>query len=341
LVKYDQFCDGNLGNNNYECNDPDCQNTIFPRYIIQKVKEDGAGNYIDKYTYYDGLNREIQSITFGESSKSIVTRRFYDEMGRNDRNEGPFFSTDTGYPQAPPTEYFWEETTFDERGRPVEILSPHGEYGTVSTTFNYSGFSTVITDPDGNQKTDKKDYLGRIIQVTEHADAGLQNTHYTYNAAGNLLSVTDHYGNVTTMDYDTLGRKASMNDPDMGFWQYTYDANGNLMTQTDAEGQIISFDYDQLNRITSKSYSTSDPTVIYTYDDLAIPNGIGRLHAVTNSDVTTVYDAYDEMGREESVTKAITGSSYTTLCDYDLSGKLICDLPNSYHTLCRISGHTI
>jgi len=310
-------------NEYYECNDPDCQDTIFPRYIIQKVKEDNAGNYIDKYTYYDGLNREIQSITFGENSKSIVTRRFYDEMGRNDLNEGPFFSTGTGYPKEPPTDYFFEETSFDERGRPVEISSPHGEYGTVSITFDYSGFTTVTTDPDGSQKTDKKDYLDRIIQVIEHADAGLQYTNYAYNAAADLLSVMDHHGNVTTIVYDTLGRKTNMDDPDMGFWQYTYDLNGNLKTQTDAEGQIISFDYDELNRITSKSYSTSDSTVTYAYDDLAITYGRGRLYSVTNSDVTTVYNAYDEMGREESITKTITGSSYTTLYGYDLSGKLI------------------
>ncbi|MCD4721144.1 MAG: hypothetical protein K8S13_14990, partial [Desulfobacula sp.] len=39
----------------YECNDPQCIDTIFPRYVIQKVKEDNSGSYIDKYTYFDGL----------------------------------------------------------------------------------------------------------------------------------------------------------------------------------------------------------------------------------------------------------------------------------------------
>ena len=47
--------------------------------------------------------------------------------------------------------------------------------------------------------------------------------------AGRLLTVQDHASNQTTLTYDLLGRKTSMNDPDMGAWQYRYDAAGNLV----------------------------------------------------------------------------------------------------------------
>ncbi len=43
------------------------------------------------------------------------------------------------------------------------------------------------------------------------------------------------------MTYDTLSRKTSMYDPDMGYWVYTYDANGNLTSQKDAKNQTITF----------------------------------------------------------------------------------------------------
>ena len=118
---------------------------------------------------------------------------------------------------------------------------------------------------------------GRVVQVTEYSDAGELQTYYEYNAAGDLLKVTDALGNETDIDYDSLGRKTDMNDPDMGAWQYTYDANGNLKTQTDAKNQTITFGYDAGNRVTSKSYTTGDPTVTYTYDEPSISNGIGRL----------------------------------------------------------------
>jgi YD repeat-containing protein len=122
-----------------------------------------------------------------------------------------------------------------------------------------------------------------------------------------------------------------MTDPDMGSWSYTYDLNGNLHQQTDAKGQVITFDYDELDRVETKSYSTSDPTVIYTYD-LAV-NGIGRIYSVTNTDVTTTYDEYDGMGRVKSVTKTISGDqARTTAYEYDFSGKLTrTTYPDTYY----------
>jgi len=115
-----------------------------------------------------------------------------------------------------------------------------------------------------------------------------------------------------------------MIDNDLGDWTYTYDANGNLQTQTDAESQVITFAYDELNRVISKTYSTTDPAVTFTYDNSPI-NGIGRPHTIFNLVTTTTYDAYDEMGRELSATKSIQGapaSGYTTATTYDLAGKV-------------------
>jgi RHS repeat-associated protein len=297
---------------------------VFPRYAVTKVKEDESGNTIDVYQYVDGLGREIQTITFGEDGKSIVTKKFYDSMGRNDLIEGPFFSTGVGYPLYPSEVYPWQQVAFDLRGRPETIESANGEYGSVVATFTYSGLSITATDPDGGSKTENQDYLGRVIQVVEHADQADFITTYDYNAAGDLLQVTDHYQNITTMRYDTLGRKVSMNDPDMGFWEYAYDAGGNLEAQTDEKLQTIKFEYDELNRLISKTYSTSDPAVIYTYDNLLIPNGRGRLYAVSNSQATTTYNAYDAMGNATSVSKTIAGDPvvYTTRYMYDLSGKI-------------------
>jgi len=116
--------------------------------------------------------------------------------------------------------------------------------------------STTITDPDGGKKTEGKDCLGRVKRVIEYSESGELYTDYQYNAAGDLLTVTDAMGNVTSMSYDSLGRKIGMIDPDMGSWHYIYDANGNLITQTDANGDTITFSYDKLNRVTGKTYST-------------------------------------------------------------------------------------
>jgi RHS repeat-associated protein len=216
------------------------------------------------------------------------------------------------------------------RGRPTEVRTPLGqdvEQGNEAVTrYTYSGFSATVLDPDSSKKTETMDYLGRVIQVIEHGDAGEIYTTYDYNAAGDLLTVTNALNHSTVINYDSLGRKINMDDPDMGYWQYTYDANGNLITQIDAEKQTITFGYDPLDRVTSKSYSTADSTVIYTYDDPGIDNGIGRLYRVENFQATTTIDSYDEMGRQLISTRTIIGApsnSYTTAHAYDYSGKIV------------------
>ncbi|MFZ5571543.1 MAG: hypothetical protein ACOZF0_14170 [Thermodesulfobacteriota bacterium] len=48
---------------------------------------------------------------------------------------------------------------------------------------------------------EKRDYLGRIIEVDEYNEAdereAVFSTFYAYDAASDLLTVTDHYGNKT------------------------------------------------------------------------------------------------------------------------------------------------
>jgi len=319
-----------------------------PQYVITKVKED-ATHTIDAYTYFDGLGRKSQTISFGEDGQSIVSRLYYDQMGRNYLTKGPFFSTGTGYPKTPPSICPWSQTFFDDHSRPEEVRTQDSTLGVISAYYAYDGLSTTITDPDGGKKTEKKNYLGKLIQVTEYNQENgswvQYLTNYTYNAAGDMLTVTNHYGNVTTINYDTLGRKTSMTDPDMGTWHYTYDAGGNLLTQTDAvigqdqqNHQSINFTYDALNRVLTKTYTNSlnpqkNPAVTYTYDNLSISNGRGRLYSVANANSTTTITAYDTMGRTLSSSKTITGSLLQAITQYtyDLAGKtLTMTYPDTY-----------
>ena len=473
---------------------------VFPQYVKTMAKEDSSGNTINAYTYYDGLGRPITKLGFGENGKTIVTRKFYDLMGRVSQSWGPYFSTGAAYNLAPydvsdaatavytcpfgggfssqsscntnchrtgscpytntgtfycasyggsdnlrcntgcdqdglsgntccatglsiatrsnncpggvtlipqgyyekssyikgidnatacwgdwynvylyntgyytcsltsttyldsssctsacaqtstcggpdyschagwtlsgstctranNTGYPWVQTAYDYRGRPTTITTPNAgtQSGTVSSTISYAGFAATTTDPDGASKTETKDYLGRIVKVTEHADNNVSlNTTYAYDAAGDLLTTTDNNGNQIIFAYDTLGHKLSVNDPDRGTWLYTYDANSNLYTQTDARNITVTFYYDELNRITSRTYSTNKTPVSYTYDNFSIPNGRGRIYSVSNGAVTKTNNSYDSMGRVLSSSKVIAGDSniYTTQSSYDLTGRL-------------------
>lgn len=297
----------------------------LPRQKMTSVKENDLGTTINKREFSDGLGRPVQAVTFGEDGKIIVSQVYYDSMGRKYLTRGPFFSNSLYYPQSPSSDHPWQKVYYDERGRPVKIETPNTEHGVVESTISYVGLASTATDPDGSKKTVHKDYLGKLIKVTEYDDYdNPQFTTYQYNAAGDLRFVTNHFNKITEIQYDSLGRKIWMNDPDMGQWQYAYDAGGNLVSQINAKSQTVTFAYDDLNRVLTKSYSTSDPQVTYSYDNLSIPNGRGRPSSVSNGNVVTTYNAYDKMGRPLSASKRIDGDSnqYTTQYEYDLAGKL-------------------
>jgi RHS repeat-associated protein len=305
----------------------------LPACVLTRIKESEAGGFIRGCQYLDGLGRTIQTVSFGEGQKPIVTRSFYDALGRNHYSAGPYFAAAAVYPQPVPSDAPWVKTAVDRRGRVVKIETPDTVNGTAAVGFTFSGLAATVTDPDGAGKTEIKDYLGRVVAVIEHAEAGDARTTYAYNAAGDLLSVTNALGQAVAMTYDSLGRKIGMKDPDMGSWSYAYDAAGRLVAQTDAKGQKIGFAYDGLGRVLSKAYSTNDPAVSYVYDGPAA-NGIGRLYQVKNDNAVTTYKAYDSQGRVLEVSRGIKGaprSEYSTHYAYDASGRLISTLyPDNY-----------
>ena len=295
---------------------------VVPRIALTQVKESASPlSYINKYEYFDGLSRPVQTVTFGENATPIATKWTYDDMGRTSRIDGPFFAVGNAYPQTPPASYHYQDISYDYRNRPADSVEPDGTYGPVTKVrFDYSGFSTTITDADNSMKTETRDYLGRIVEVEEHIGTG-QITTYSYNAAGDLRTIVDATRiTATTYTYDLLGRKIEMDDPDLGAWTFGYDANDNLTQQTDSENQTIIMTYDELNRITTKSYSTGDPTVTYSYDNAT--NGKPHLSLVSKGTTSTNYTVYDAMGRPTTINRIIDGAGpYTTGYQYDLSGK--------------------
>lgn len=80
---------------------------------------------------------------------------------------------------------------------------------------------------------------------------------YTYNAAGNLLTITDGRSKTTRITPDTLGRQVRLENPDVGVRNVVYDGYGNLESQTDAKQQRIKFTYDELGRGLPASASSS------------------------------------------------------------------------------------
>ena len=160
----------------------------------------------------------------------------------------------------------------DENGNSTDFLYITGtrnlgriDYADGSmTTMDYdaSGNATIIAEAQGTpierqiQRT--YDNLNRVLTVEVTAADGAQIdgvTTYTYEPNGNLATVTDETGLVTTMGYDELERLATVNDPAEGLITRTYNDAGEVIQHINGDGEIHAYLYDNVSRLTQ----TTDP----------------------------------------------------------------------------------
>ncbi len=287
----------------------------------QHVRTDSSVG-LSSWTYFDGLGRTTKTQSTGTDSQIVSTLVEYDHRGAVTRTSLPYFNG--GSPQ-------WTTSVYDPLGRVTQSTNPDGSRGLAC----FDDWVTVSIDANNHRHRSVRDAYGRVLTVQEYTgtyttcDTSVGSpysiTSYHYDVLGNLKTLTDAKGNVSTMQYDTLSRKTAMHDPDMGDWTYAYDAASNLIQQTDAKSQTIVFQYDALNRRVQKDYGTQQAlgqgNVNYVYDGTTFFRK-GRLQKVLDgSGITTFY--YDNMGQVTRTDKAVSGTTYTTQTTYDTLGRVV------------------
>lgn len=302
----------------------------------------------EAYTYNDGLGRIIQTRIKAEDSAGADMYRAshvqYDATGRIVFSSLPYFNTGSGH--SVDTAALGTSTEYDPIGRPWRVTPPAGDTGspTGPSTTAYKAsdgtlWATMATDAEGNVKTQYFDGHGRVIQLKEKVTDPVNPTtevftDYGYDRLGRMTEIMDHASNTITQTFDSLGRRVSVNDPDLGYWHYVYDRAGNLVKQTDARNNLTKmvYDEDEINRLTAKEvYNSSGQlayTATYTYDassdSVEYPMHKGLLHQVTDKEGTVTH-GYDNRGRLLKTTRSLTienGNAYTTQMAYDWADRL-------------------
>ncbi|RIK57522.1 MAG: hypothetical protein DCC63_13640 [Nitrospira sp.] len=299
--------------------------SVGTQHVFSSSSGAGVTTALTSANYFDGLGRSVKTESSGPDNTTIVTEVQYDNRGAVRKRSLPYFKTVESVTGR------WSTLQYDALGRLTRLDLPDGTRSLACT----SAWVTVSIDTANHRKRDTKDAYGRTVRVDEYqgttstcdttVGTPYATTTYQYDTLGNLLSVTDAKGNVTTMTYDTLSRKTAMHDPDMGDWSYLYDAVGNLTKQTDAKSQLLWFRYDALNRRTQKDFTTQKSPgagdVVYTYDG-GTYNRNGRLQQVVDASGTVVF-RYDALGRITQTDKTLDGTTYTTQSTYDGLGRLL------------------
>ena len=280
-------------------------------------------------TIYDLLGRPTISLQQGfASGQWIATITHYDSRGNVEYQSNPFFAVNSGSGAATATGSIeWTSTSFDALNRPSSITAP----GSGTTHIDYQGLKKITTLPanaDGFAQTltESRNGAGEIISTT---DAYTLETQFEFDAAGNQTRMIQG-ANVTTMSYDSLGRKTSMTDPDMGTWTYAVNDAGETIRQVSPRGTCTASRYDGRGRVWQRSdYAngscTGSPEAQATWAFDTAVNGIGALASETSSvnAVTRIArtPSYDSMGRIASVSSVLDGKTYLEQSTYDQYGR--------------------
>ena len=199
-------------------------------------------------------------------------------------------------------------------------LAKDGQSGLTRYTYDARDRLTDLVNPDASKLHYAYDGAGqKISQTITTPDQQSWTTDYTYDAVGNLKTVTTN-GQTFTYGYDDANRKQTREDPNGVVTTYTYDANGRVtgfFAKKDAT--VISQGTYTLNpagQRTNLAYVAPDGNtrnLAWTYD------GAGRLTKETRDlPAHTTSWTLDAVGNRTNQTKDGQASAYT----YDVTDRL-------------------
>lgn len=222
-------------------------------------------------TWYDSYGREVQTETVGAADIMIRTGNSYDIRGNITE-----MSSQTGNLLT------WKKTTYDELNRPLSDILSSGK----NTTYTY-GNRSITRTMSGRTTAETMDAWGNVVKATDPTSE----VNYKYSSNGKPSSVTAA-GVTTYFEYDDVGNKISMEDPDAGYICYAYAADGKTLSRTDARGIVTRFTYDADNRLIMEETGSTVTRHIYG------TSGTGRNRLVRSiMGGNSVEYTYDKLGR--------------------------------------------
>lgn len=198
------------------------------------------------------------------------------------------------------------------------LLADTDAYGTslartTTRTRNSSNLVTRVTDGLGRHTDSTYDAAGNVTSVTRLAGTGnAVTTSYTYDAAFNqLTSITDPLSHTTTFTRDAVGNVTAITDALSHQTILTYSPQGQPVTVTTPAGTTV-FGYDGGDLV-----SVTDPLGRTT---TRFVDGLGRLRRVTSPLGQVTMHTYDALN---AVTQTIDALGGTTGFTHDENRNLL------------------
>lgn len=243
-----------------------------------------TGNRVTSYEY-DG-NRKPTKITYPNGK---IVKHVYNSAGRLEK----IGDAGTAFITMPLT--------------PADITANRSTVRSPRYTANLVGGIPVPVASGEFIHITQRDSHGRVWKETGNNGQWKQ---YAYDGNGNILTIADALGAVTTYTYDERNRIKTMTAADGGFSVNNYDADGNLYSVTDPRSVITTFTYDGFGQLKSQT-SPSTGLTTYEYDTA------GRQITETPASGIPIQYTWDKLDRLTSRSSA--GETETRV--YDAAGQ--------------------
>jgi RHS repeat-associated protein len=175
--------------------------------------------------------------------------------------------------------------TYDNLGRARTRTYP--DNGVEGMGYSASGL-IAYTNQIGASNFMAYDAAGR---KTFETNANNELNQYTYSAAGDLLTLTDGKGHVTTWQYDQYGRLTNkLDQTSLNILRYQYDADDRLTNRWSNAKGATTYAFDAAGNLTNIAYPSGTASVTLSYDPL------NRVTNMVDGVGTTAY-TYDAAGQ--------------------------------------------
>ncbi len=322
-----------------------------PIYIKSETTIDARGNKTVRE--YDQWKNEIK-VTHADGS--TITRTWNVEYGLpltvtnergvvteyeyGDRGNLLTLIEAKGKPEERTTRY-----TYDDYGQMLTMTtgeSAAGKTELATTHYAYDQYGNVIriTDPLKNiTQVKDHDALGNAHTVIDPRASELPaEQQYTwtksYDAAGNLLSDLNPYGQGTSYTYTKAGDLKTVTAANGSTTTMTTNASGLVLTMTDANGHTTKMEYDDANRLTAIIDAMGHKTLrdYNARGQLAsTTDGEGNItqYAYQNTLLSSIhyptykeFYGYDNRNRVSQTTQQANSRDYLRKRGYDVTGNL-------------------
>lgn len=278
----------------------------------------------------NGANRIVRNwydaagnLRFTVDAEGYVARFDYDKEGRLIAE------------RRPPNRVTASDTT--TLAQIDSLTDSAGTAAVVTYSYDYAGRQSVVTDAEGSQTLYGYYANGmRYATLRAYNTVDQARTNYGFDATGRIISQHDAFSEAepepanSFRAFDGLGNLASVTDARGKVTTYTYDERGLVLTMTDAAGGVTAYEYNAFGEVVKVTDPKGGET--YSYYD-----GLGRVTKVRDAENHVTETSYTRFGEVASVkryynptasalstttppTVAAHAQDATTLFEYDKRG---------------------